>query len=80
MTVHQLPDMARVRTFEARFMAEADDERATDLLATEEGEWFLIEGLHYASKPATLRAVKCMGEVLPKGAVFALLDLTPEGA
>lgn len=95
MTVHQLPDMAssagdspyrkrrgfRIRAFEARFMAEADEERAMDLLATKEGEWFLIEGLHYyASKPATLRAVQCMGKVIPKGAVFALLGLTPEGA
>lgn len=35
--VHHLPDMARLRAFEARFMAELDDERAADLLATDEG-------------------------------------------
>lgn len=65
MTVHRLPDLARVRAFAERFTAE--------------GAWFLVDGLAYVDASTRTRASKCLTGKLPRGTVAALLAEKPGG-
>lgn len=76
MSVHQLPDLGRLRAFEAKVRA-ADDEAVADLLCTEDGQWAFGECGPYMAHDVSVRLVRIIAGTVPAGALFDAMGLKP---
>ena len=74
--VERLPDLARMRTLEARVRASSDEEVA-DLLTTDDGQWLFVECARYMAADVARRLVGIVSGGLPPGTLFDLLGVTP---
>lgn len=78
MSIHQLPDFARMRDLEARVRAYSDEEVA-DFLCTPDGEWLFTSPdlRHHLAHDVSFRLIKVMTAGMPPGAVFDLMGFGP---
>jgi hypothetical protein len=78
MTVHQLPDLNRVRSLAAH-VREFTAEQTADFLTTEDGMWLFAEGSPYVDADVRVKLTKTLCAGLLPGALFEAMGLTLAG-